>query len=771
MKNPQMKLLTRLVLMACASPLAGVGPAWAQEAPAAAAPADGAKASAGLEEVVVTARRTRERLQDVPTSVSAITAKNIDEQKITGFDKVAQSIPNVYIQPQGGSPAAAQMQIRGVSNGSLNKQVDSGIGLYVDGVYFGRAGASAFELADLERVEVLRGPQGTLFGRNATAGAINLVTAGPTGQFGGKAMVGFGNFGARNAKLTLNTPEFYGLAARLTLGHSEIEGDQKNTAPRATYRFTGAYNDDLTTNRRGGDNKSDNVLLAVRYTGVDRLRVDYKADTTRTSGTMNYRQTGLLSNGTSGTPLGFTYNENQYQPLEGEFSNRVYGQSLTGEFQITNELSAKYIYGARRYDLSVPGNQVVGDLSAAPGTGGATSLVAGGFNGELNGLFAARAESHRQRSHELQLIGKHQGFDWIVGAFAFQEAGGLNNPILFAGSTFDPATPIVVDPAAFHYFVGQNLSVDNKSKAAYGHFNWSLTDQWVFAAGLRRSLDKRAENIVNAGILANSRYEYRGGNTDYDAALTYKFDQDTNVYGKYATGYVSGGTLGGTSFDPEKMRAAEVGFKTLALERKLRLNAAIFRQKRVNAQIEYFGATGYSMGKADSRQTGLELEASYRATRALTLNTSYGYTQSKSSGDIFVTQPRQTVYAGGDYRFGQILDGVTPVFRLDVNWRPGYYTIKCPAGQTQDPGKDTCSGTVQPELNQAARLKSATNIDARMSFNDIRLGAKANGRLSFWARNLLDNKNVQYNFTLGANVLASTYERPRTFGVDFTADF
>jgi iron complex outermembrane receptor protein len=768
MKNPQMKLLARLVLLACASPLAAIGPAAAQEAaPAPAGAASAAPAGAGLEEVVVTARRTRERLQDVPTAVTAITAKNIEEQRITGFESVAQSVPNVYIQPQGGSPTSAQMQIRGISNGSLNKQVDSGIGLYVDGVYFGRAGASAFEIADLERVEVLRGPQGTLFGRNATAGAINLITAGPTGVFGGKAMVGFGNYQERRAKLTLNTPEFYGFSARLTVGHSESQGDQRNAAqPGQTFRFNGAYTGSVTTNERGNDSNADTGMLAVRFKGIDRLNVVYKTDMTNQSGSMNYRTAGTMTNG---VPTGFEYRDTLFQPLEGEFSNKVHGQSLTAEYELTNWLTAKYIYGERRYDLLVPGNQVLGDLgtfnyptfdTTANGTGQITTF----------GLFATREESHLQRSHELQLIGHTGPVDWIAGLFRFQEGGDLNDPILLdlTGTGRVIGANNTVSPP-FDYIVGQYTKVDNKSKAGYLHANWSITDQWVLAGGIRRSLDNRYEDVLY-GATSGIQSRYRGGNTDYDAALTYKFNPDTNVYAKWATGYVSGGSLMGTIFEPEKLRSGEIGFKTLALDRKLRLNAAVFRQKRLNGQIEYYN-NGYSMGKADSRQTGLELEANYRVTRAFAVNSSYGYTESKSSGDVYVTQPRQTVYLGGEYRFQPVFGEVLPIFRMDVNWRPGYYTIKCPAGTTQDPGKDTCSGTVIPELNQAARLKSATNLNARLTFDQIHLGPNSTGRFSLWGRNLLDNRNVQYNFSLGAAVLANTFERPRTFGVDFSADF
>ena len=420
----------------------------------------------------------------------------------------------------------------------------------------------------------------------------------------------------------------------------------------------------------------------------------------------------------------------------------------------------------------MPGNQVLGDQytfnyptfdTSANGTGQIVTF----------GLFAIREEDHKQSSHEFQLIGKTGPVDWLLGAFTFEETGGLNDPILL---DFTGTNPLVIGPtnvvsaAAGNYFIGQKLSVNNKSRAAYAHANWKITPDLILGGGIRRTQDEREEDIIAAGALANTVSKFKGGNTDYDTTLTYKFDKDTNVYGKYATGYISGGSLGGTKFDPEKMRSAEVGFKTIAFDRKLRFNAAVFSQKRIDAQIEYFGAAGYSMGKADFKQTGLELEGQYVATTNLTLNASLGVTEDNSSGDLHVTQPKQNLYAGFEYTFPEMF-GTTPVFRFDANWHPGYYTTKCPAGQTQDPGKDTCSGTVATALDQASKLKAATTLNARLTFDNIQFGDKVTGRFSLWGRNLTNNKNVAYDFSLGATTLASTFERPRTYGVEFAFDF
>ena len=130
----------------------------------------------GLEEIVVTARRIQEKLQDVPTAITAIGTKDLEERQILSIEDIGNSVPSVIMAPQIGTPTVPQISIRGVSNVTVNPEIDSPIGIYVDGVYLGRAVGAQFDLADLQRIEVLRGPQGTLFGRNAEAGAINLVT-------------------------------------------------------------------------------------------------------------------------------------------------------------------------------------------------------------------------------------------------------------------------------------------------------------------------------------------------------------------------------------------------------------------------------------------------------------------------------------------------------------------------------------------------------------------------------------------------------------------
>src|SRR6185312_11531890 len=194
----------RSLLLACVAPCAIASlPAAAQDQPA--------NSAGALEEVVVTARRVQENLQSVPVAITAFTATELQEQQIQNFGDIANNVPNLNLQTQFGEPATPFITIRGFSNGSLNPSVDAPIGLYVDDVYIGRAVGAAFDLADLEQLEVLRGPQGTLFGRNATGGALSFHTKRPSGQFDAHLETSFGDYGLKRVKATVDTPEINGL--------------------------------------------------------------------------------------------------------------------------------------------------------------------------------------------------------------------------------------------------------------------------------------------------------------------------------------------------------------------------------------------------------------------------------------------------------------------------------------------------------------------------------------------------------------------------------
>jgi len=742
-----------------------------------------------IEEVVVTARRKQESLQDVPTSVSALAKDDLEALKVDGFLAVGQTVPNVYIQKQGGVPSAPQMQIRGVSNGSLNFQVDSGIGMYVDGVYVGRASGASFEMADLERVEVLRGPQGTLFGRNSTGGAINLITAEPSGEFSAKLEAGLGNFNAERYRVAIDLPEWNGFKARLNFSHSEEEGDVDNTAEKRTFAFPEPFGA-ITTNDRGGDNETDAFFFALQYDGIEDLALDYKYDQSNWQGTMNYRQVGNIGPCVdfTNTPgqciigaglvrevhplaLSFDYQDEQAVPLESLASLDVKGHSLTVEYDLTDSMTVKYIGGYREHDMEAGGNQVWGGGEYIN-----DGLLPGPVGGVYTPLFALRIESQQQTSHELQLMGSTDSLDWIVGAFHFEEEGKVNGPILLSRSIGDTSVIAVnpIDVANFDYFVGQHVGVTNKSEAYYAHATLHLGD-FDLSGGVRYTEDDRSEDVIAAGLIGlftpSASFSTEGDHTDYDLSLTYNINADANVYIKYATGYVSGGTIFGNSFGEEEMESYEVGLKADLLDRRLRLNGAVFTQERTDVQIEGFTGIGYFMGLGrDIAVDGLELELTYLPVENLTLNASYGYTDVDSSGDLRTYQPEHTAYAGLQYDFGQLDNGAQPSLRIDVSWRDDVHRLACPAGMDQVPASDVCVGTADEALDDLAEISATTQLGAQFSLSEIPLGDSM-ARITVWGRNLLDEDEKEYGFTLGGPTLTNTYVRPRTYGVDFSVAF
>ncbi len=163
--------------------------------------------SSGLVDIVVTAQRREQSLQKVPIAVTALDSGALADLRVTNVERLSGFAPNLLITTQN-IPSLPVVTIRGINSGVTNVVQDPKVGLYLDGVYIGRNSGSIFDLADIERVEVLRGPQGTLFGRNATAGAISLVTAAPSGELGGRQLLSYGNYGAFRSRTVLNLPAF-----------------------------------------------------------------------------------------------------------------------------------------------------------------------------------------------------------------------------------------------------------------------------------------------------------------------------------------------------------------------------------------------------------------------------------------------------------------------------------------------------------------------------------------------------------------------------------
>ncbi|GGC06539.1 TonB-dependent receptor [Novosphingobium endophyticum] len=753
----------RIALAGCAlSPSV----AWAaqEEADPVAEPA----ADNRVGEIVVTARKKVESLQDVPTAVTALGAAQLKDLQIESFQDVGKTVPNVLVQKQAGSPTAPQFNIRGISAGSLNFQIDSGVALYIDGVYLGRPGNSGFDLVDLERLEVLRGPQGTLFGRNSTGGAISFITAGPTGEFGVIAEATVGNYDRRRGRITINTPEWAGLSARITYVHDEQEGPVKNSADvRRTFLYPEPFGP-RTAAKTFGANNTDSVLAAVRYEGIPGLTLDYKFDYTDLVTTIDGMQL-LVGSWPDQPALGGTnvsgLEWRDELPIDGiaPSQQETWGHSLTGVYELNEGLDLKYIGAVRGFDVKTT-SELDGNALVDPA----------GSGNPYQYLAAARYAKQKQWSHELQLLGETSAFDWVAGLFYFREKAELNSPVIF-GLVSPPGEEISITNPGSYLAGGALQEVLNRSFAAFAHGNLRLGESLELGAGLRYSRDKRSENdLLDAPRpeAPRGKYTAKQNRVDYDATLKYEFADNSNVYAKFATGYVSGGIFNSVEFEPETVKSYELGIKTEFLDRRVRINAALFQADRKNLQKSGFlvGVGNILINSGSATDRGVELEATVVPTDGLTLTANYGFVDTDMSTGVRSYQPRHSGYVAAEYEFPEFDNGMRPSFRIDGQYIGKHYRLICPYG-SQVSTEVGCAGLENAdfEIDRALTIPSRLQVGARLSLADIPLGG-ASGRVSLWGKNLTNNHEFEYLFSIGSRVLG-TFQMPRSFGVDFGVQF
>ncbi|MEE4660446.1 MAG: TonB-dependent receptor, partial [Halieaceae bacterium] len=577
--------------------------------------------AAALEEIVVTAQRRSENLQSVPIAVTALGAEDVEQLRITNIEDLSALAPNLAVRSQG-QQTIPIVSIRGVVSGTSDNAVDPKVGFYVDGIYVGRTVGALFDLADIERVEVLRGPQGTLFGRNATAGAVSIVTAAPTGEFGVKASAAAGNDDIRRGKITINAPEWGGLRTKLSYLYDEIGGDADNllgggsvdVSARAPGFGRLSFEDEL------GGRKTHALHFAAQYDFSDTMTLDYRLDYSDLETVGRAQQSlGALSDD-SGLLWGGIL---QFQPLTGGITNvsndrlntvanatsletvETTGHNLTFTWEVNDSVTFKSITGWREfdqdpniYDLTATGGvrfseaQLFALLSGnIPGV--LDPAVQPGPNDSLFSLLTARSTSQEQFSQEFQLQVSGERYDLTAGLFYFEEESPATNVL----GVFQPVQNGVVNPSpVLDSIFGSGTTIteaNNDSIAAYAQIDYELTDTLTATAGLRYTEDNRELQIdslagATGSVLGLGNFDESYDEVTYTAVLAWRPNADTTTYAKISTGYVSGGILSGIPYDPETLTSYELGFKSQFLENRLRINMAAFYNEYKDLQIQAF---------------------------------------------------------------------------------------------------------------------------------------------------------------------------------------
>lgn len=636
-KSPSLALM--LVCLASASTVAGT--AHAQDVAAA------DDQSGGNEDIIVTARKVEENLQTTPVAVTALTAKMLEERNLTDVTDLAAATPNLVLQTSGanGSSKTPAIYLRGLGQADTVLTADPAVGLYVDGVYVTRNVGSILDLVDLERVEVLRGPQGTLFGKNTIGGAINLISQKPGPDFAGSAEVTIGSYtGVKgqqfSGKASLNLPLSDSFFVRLTGYGTRKDG----YVDLVNYK-----------GREFGDDNTWAVRGQARWLASDNLTIDLAADY---SSTRNTGSTGILLKTYPGALTAVFYNS-AFSGNPGAClspAGQASDPACFGPVQVPtdpyksnaaffdrslNQVSPKNAFDSLGTTLTASLDLPFGTLQSISSYRNLRSNydADGGLIGALFFQSSADRQDSDQYSQELQLSG--EAFDdrlkWILGGYYLYETTFSHVDVLsalavapFLGTTY----PLLTE---------NTMTTHTYNKAVFGQATFDITDRLHLTGGLRWTNEKKDARIV---LLPATPGGLHGELTVSKAtplvSLGADLTDDIFAYVTYSEGFRSGGfpprIIGQVSFlpsyDPETAIAYEAGVKADLLDNRLRVNLAVFTTKF--ADFQGFGTLpdvvppfGTIINAGDARIKGFELEMTASPSRYFRFDASLSHLQSK----------------------------------------------------------------------------------------------------------------------------------------------
>jgi iron complex outermembrane receptor protein len=569
-----------------------VAPTWA------AAPA--AKDEGTLDEVIVTAQYRQENLQDTALAITAVSGEQLDSQGIQNVEDLGLVVPNASIRPQGSfAGPTPQIGMRGVQTTEFIYTTDPGVGVYIDDIYFGSLTGGALDLLDLERVEVLRGPQGTLFGKNSLGGAIRLISKTAKGDDTGSIEATYGTSNRLDLRGTYDFKITDNLFARVTGISKQIDGYQDvldfpcEMKKRGTPQLAGTLPSLVPTNRenagdckiaeRGGSHV-DGGRLVLRYVPTDQLEMSLSGDYTKgfadgqpDSKLTRHSATNFFNNLYSETVIfpkygvrftaddrfltgnPFTTYAYPVDPVggkafpPGQYSS-AWGSTGKLNYKFSDTVHFDAIVGYRTYQIDWMGD---GDQMPI----------------DLNHTY--ELQGHKQWSYEARLSGTaFEKLDWTTGVYRYSDHSVLGGYVTL------PAFAAILPN------FNENDHFSTKSNSAFAHGQYHFTDAFSLTAGVRYTDEKKVYAFDHAPyLLVNTPLKYGSSHTDWKAALDYRINEQVMVYTSAATGFRSDGSQP-RPFTPgqqkekvpaEELTSYEVGMKLDLLNRRLRVNLAVFQ--------------------------------------------------------------------------------------------------------------------------------------------------------------------------------------------------
>lgn len=682
---------SRAFFLACSALTAtalSTAPAWAQD--------EASSEFSGLGEIIVTAQKREQSLQDVPVAVTALAGDTLLANRIVSVNDLSGLAPGLTVRPAPGSSSIPSFSTRGAVSYGVVPGSDKQISMYLDGVYLSSPRGSIFDLPDTQRIEMLRGPQGTLFGRNATAGAVSVSTRDPSGEAQVKVSGTVGNRDNYRFAITAELPQIGPFSAYGTFAHDEFRGPVRNVGPAQVWDRSASLSAPrmLRTSKWLGSKNSDSYFGAVKFDPGSNFVATYKFDKNNIDNTPSavgfagynpsYSLAGVYKALIESQTIPVSIASNQRRP---EFVNNLYstpgtvnqeGHNLTFEYTLSDQISIKNIAAHRKSSITshaslvglelpvtrealtaysmalvaprqVPGfAQMTPEQKAAANGNVVQGLINAGYLGvPFISMSSGSSSRSSQWSNELQVNYDSDFVTLTTGGLYFTSKDHTNE------HGFPNSLSLTIAPNGIEALrPGINFN-KAESYAAYAQGEFHITPALDVILGGRVTHDKKSGSFSYGTLpnLTKLTFDYSDTRFNYLVGLNYKPNADTLVYAKWSTAYVSGGKVGPVAFDAETAKSAELGVKADFFDRRLRANLAVYWAEYKNYQTTQ-GVTvvgpdlieqGYDPNvvavlgtlvypQGDVEAKGFELELTAAPVDGVTLGGSLGYNHTKATG-------------------------------------------------------------------------------------------------------------------------------------------
>lgn len=663
------KYLTKSIMLATGSTLCISPLLQAQET---------AARSGGLEEVIVTARKREESLQDAPLSVSAISQERIEKMDVTSLEKIAALTPQFFVG-RSSNGSGAQMTLRGIGSSSTSIGIEQSVAVIMDGVYYGQGRVLNEGMFDLAQIEILKGPQSLFFGKNATAGAINITTAKPTEEFEGTAKVGY-ETEAEQTKFegTLSGPLSDIVGARLAVRYTDMDGGYfENKSTAQPYNAFDVATGNIISDVSPADNRDapgeEELLARLTFTvdPTEDLSMTFMGSMTDAevnNSSWNYTAFncpggvgGLNPNLQCGD--NFVIAQNKMPSL---LANSLPHARSSGD------LFNKY----ESYSFTANIEYQLGDFTLTSVTNYQDNENTFGLSGDFQSIptatFATEINSWTAFSEEVRLASDFDGdFNFMVGLL-YQETERKFDQWVATAGLMNSEAP---DPSLVHVASSKSSFTDGETISPFFQVIYDISDNLQLSAGARYTDETKDSEFVhpynNAGLGGIWREnEVAYGDQDFqewspEATLTWQINDNLMAYGAYKTAYKSGGFsnsgiysadfMGGSEsdflFEPETAEGFEAGIKSTLLDNQLRLNFTAYTYEYDDLQVDFFNSPTFAFitlnaGKATTEGFEVDTEFAPDGMPGLTLRGSFSYNKAEYDDFVAPCWGGQTVAQG-----------------------------------------------------------------------------------------------------------------------------